>query len=1103
MDADSQRLSQLVEFRDIQLVRDDAEVLKAIEGEIHWELRPQPYDDDSQGFAVDNHRVVALSISTHREPSFVGQISKLDGLQKLHLNNSSIEILPSSFGNLENLRELTVDAALESIPDIFEHLQSLERLVLAWNKLTLLPESIAALSQLRELDLDHNSLTQLPESFGELRALEALNLGDNQLSSLCDAFGGLTSLRTLNLANNRLSQLPPTFGELTDLEELKLWENRLTSLPDSFGNLKSLKDLDLSRNRLAVLPKSLVNLKSLAKLEIGDNRLEALPVDFGNLRRLEHLGLGHNRLMHLPETFWNLPELQHLSLCDNRLCEISEKVGTMSSLRYLNLSGNNMIALPEAIETLYSRGFSPVSCPSTAKSIPPKLLFSKHRQLRTDIRYCFVDSLGILENVEDFVEEWLSGNERIYPYLLKLGSKLRPAMHRIRDGHPERKDELWTLSEELDKRAKRSKVAIQFINFVEYDGSISYPMGLLYISSCLKKDGFPNVGYVDHTCMIRELAKDKLGRLDQEYPSDSHERSIRSLLSCLDERNPNIILMGPITTKFLVELVHLVPLLREHHPRAILLAGGPHFRKESQLNVELLRDHCKDLDGILVGEAEETVVEIAEQFYSVYDQSGLAPLPTEFQEDLGRIPGVLTRDGHFQPREPPDLEDMPFPDMDLLEEYWRNPKALIAYEYSLSNRRNPLVGVYEGIFQGESDSGAFFEDIRYFDRPMDTFSRFRFGVVVGSRGCPYECAFCCSPGPRRVHSARHIFDQMVELNERFGIRLFSFFDPLFTTTSQLEKGRIEELSDMLLDANLDFRFIVEIRADIVLGLSGELLEKIVRSGCVQFNLGIEKGSDESLKKMTKKTKIQDHFDAVARLRKAASRANRPILVNGTLILGGPGEKRADIRESFIHGFSLDLDEVDFYPLEIHPDTAVYQCALGEGILEPGVAPHLDTAKYPLYATEDLPRSYFDEICESWDRTLRSWRVLKNTIRRIEQQIRYGDDRYFLRPEDHALGHSYRHVRKFIEEAMHYLRDNPSESLTTDGKVPPSLKAYAEEVEKEFGDLEGKLSSQHPEHESEFGDYYMGSLAREWQSFLGQLNSLLSPERYQCTETCTR
>jgi hypothetical protein len=105
----------------------------------------------------------------------------------------------------------------------------------------------------------------------------------------------------------------------------------------------------------------------------------------------------------------------------------------------------------------------------------------------------------------------------------------------------------------------KSSLKIDFINFSEFvDESISYPMGILYISACLKKNGFTNVGYVDHICMLRKMKEKKEPGL-----LETHQQNIKDLLRYLQKRQPHIILLGPITSVHLLELIDLIPKLRE------------------------------------------------------------------------------------------------------------------------------------------------------------------------------------------------------------------------------------------------------------------------------------------------------------------------------------------------------------------------------------------------------------------------------------------------------------------------------------------------------------------------------------------------------------
>ena len=132
----------------------------------------------------------------------------LTGLQRLRLNNNSLESLPE---------------------DAFEGLTSLEQLSLYNNSLGSLPADVFdGLTALEVLWLDNNSLESLPEDvFDGLAALQELSLDNNSLESLPeDVFDGLTGLEVLWLDNNSLESLPEdVFDSLTALYELFLESN--------------------------------------------------------------------------------------------------------------------------------------------------------------------------------------------------------------------------------------------------------------------------------------------------------------------------------------------------------------------------------------------------------------------------------------------------------------------------------------------------------------------------------------------------------------------------------------------------------------------------------------------------------------------------------------------------------------------------------------------------------------------------------------------------------------------------------------------------------------------------------------------------------------
>ena len=123
--------------------------------------------------------------------------------------------------------------------------------------LTNLPSSIGNLTQLRELVLTRNYLTKLPDSIGNLRKLKYLDLSSNDLTKLPDSIGNLKNLRELDLSDNDLTKLPDSIGKLTNLVNLDLIYNNLNSLPESISKL-NLTYLGLRHNpNLRIIPGTL------------------------------------------------------------------------------------------------------------------------------------------------------------------------------------------------------------------------------------------------------------------------------------------------------------------------------------------------------------------------------------------------------------------------------------------------------------------------------------------------------------------------------------------------------------------------------------------------------------------------------------------------------------------------------------------------------------------------------------------------------------------------------------------------------------------------------------------------------------------------------
>ena len=647
----------------------------------------------------------------------------------------------------------------------------------------------------------------------------------------------------------------------------------------------------------------------------------------------------------------------------------------------------------------------------------------------------------------------------------------------------------------------KSKLRIDFVNLTEYwDESNSYPMGILYISAFLKKNGFTNIGYNEHTCMLRKIGTRIRGffELTPERGNKEREQNLELLFEQLRENNPDVILLGPVTTFHLVEITDLTPRLREVFPNHLILAGGPHFGKEEKLDIELLR-RLPELDAVVIGDAEQTVLEVVD-IYSKYLEEPDIRSNIGFRDKLAQIPGIRVKDHEFKSRDPPFPEEIPRPDWELLETHLDPWKYTTSPKYRLSNRRNPITWVSRAVvdaFDG-GGSGSIEDDVRYFDFIYSSKDyRFPFGVIIGSRGCPYNCSFCGSRGTRRVHSTERIFDEIKFLNDRYGIRLFVFFDPLFMTASRIEQERIRNLCTKIIESGIDIGYMLDIRVDVILRLPDELLGLMLRSGCAEMNFGLEKGSDEMLLKMTKEITILDQRKAVEKLRRISEREAKKLIINGTFILGGPEETKEDIRDTLLQCFSLHLDQATLYPLEICPGTEISVEALKRGIIEPGLSVYLDKDEYPLYTSEELPRRYLTKIKALSESVLDNLEELKKIIQELERQFVDKNMRneysYFEIKETKQVNDA---IKECTDTILDIVRNNPGTDLIIDGQYFPAINSHVTKVLEEIAIIEDKLLKKYPDYDPYYWDYHPGFLRNRWNNFIKKFVELFMKENFQ-------
>ncbi|XP_067838716.1 erbin isoform X2 [Heptranchias perlo] len=269
----------------------------------------------------------------------------------LDYSHCSLEQVPKEiFPFDKTLEELYLDAnQIEELPKQLFNCQSLHKLSMPDNDLTVLPASIANLINLRELDVSKNGIQEFPENIKNCKVLTVVEASVNPISKLPDGFTQLLNLTQLYLNDAFLEFLPANFGRLTKLQILELRENQLKMLPKTMSRLTQLERLDLGSNEFTEVPEVLEQLTGLKEFWMDGNRLAVLPGFIGKLKQLTYLDVSKNNVEMVDDAISGCENLQDLLLSSNVLQQLPESIGSLKKLTALKVDENQLISLPDSV----------------------------------------------------------------------------------------------------------------------------------------------------------------------------------------------------------------------------------------------------------------------------------------------------------------------------------------------------------------------------------------------------------------------------------------------------------------------------------------------------------------------------------------------------------------------------------------------------------------------------------------------------------------------------------------------------------------------------------------------------------------------------------
>ena len=306
------------------------------------------------------------------------------------------------------------------------------------------------------------------------------------------------------------------------------------------------------------------------------------------------------------------------------------------------------------------------------------------------------------------------------------------------------------------------------------------PIGLCYLNSALAQAGFHS-------------------RLANYSSAGWDEIELR-----LKEERPDILGISQFThNRF--ESLKLASLAKRLNRKCLVVLGGPH----ASCRYNEILDRCPDVDAVVIGEGEETFLEVAKAF------------ELKERDHLSEIAGLAMRGG----------------------------KGVASLK-----SRAPLANIDALPVPAAGIDSSWGVDIH---RQLE--------FIITSRGCPASCRFCSSPQfwqrQVRFRSPRLIVDEIKYIRQRFGLLYFSFRDDTFT----VDRERVIELCKLLLREKVRILWNCQSRVSSV---DEEMLIWMKRAGCECVQFGVESGSARVLRALGKRITPEQVKSAASAVRRA-------------------------------------------------------------------------------------------------------------------------------------------------------------------------------------------------------------------------------------------
>lgn len=323
--------------------------------------------------------------------------------------------------------------------------------------------------------------------------------------------------------------------------------------------------------------------------------------------------------------------------------------------------------------------------------------------------------------------------------------------------------------------------------------------------------------------------------------------------------------------------------LRKLLPDTKIWLGGPEVSYDAKRRLE----STQDIDGIMIGEGEETFLELLDYYI-------------EGSINLDKIKGIA-----------------------YLESAWKKDSELYQAVGKLPKGTKGTVTVTP--LRAEMD----FSTIPF---PYENINDFQNKIIYyeTSRGCPYSCSYCLSSINKSVRMRDiELVKKELEIFLLHRVPQVKFVDRTFNCNRAHTLAIWNYIKEK---DNGITNFHFEISADI-LGEEELALLNTLRVGLVQLEIGVQSTNSETIKSIHRRMNLDKLSYAVKQIQKG-----RNIHQHLDLIAGLPYEDYDTFKQSFCEVYALRPDQFQLGFLKVLKGSAMYEDSKKYGICYKSVAP---------------------------------------------------------------------------------------------------------------------------------------------------------------------